>query len=227
MSARTEFILLVNHFSVRKPARIATYELRQPSGRLIIGTLALLCLMITPSAGQYQGALTVAAEDICAMPDQTPGMRTIRVVHRLNTGTVASRFKVVVDPGVTMVYVSESYDPASSVVGNALDGITLCYGSCRLGDVQLVSMNFLAFGSSAPCGQIRIVPHPDSETVEAIRCDNVPVGTYVQDLYVVGPGGGCGCPDGRVFLGSPHAFGCQAVPVKSATWGAIKALYVK
>lgn len=193
--------------------------------RVLLMPLALM-VAATPAFGQYEGVLTIKAEDICSMFDQTVGMRTIRVIQRLNPGSVASRFKVVIDPGVTMTYVSETYDPTISVVGNARDGITLCYGSCRVGDVLLVSMNYLAFGTSASCSQFRIVPHPDSHTVEAIRCDNEPVGTYVQDLYVVGPGGGCGCPSGHVFLGSPQTFGCGPVPARTTTWGAIKAFYV-
>jgi hypothetical protein len=178
-----------------------------------------------PAAAQYEGTLEIATEDICYMLDQTAGMRTIYVYHRLNPGAVASRFKVVTDPGVTMTYVSETFHTASAV-GNTRDGITLCYGVCRQGEILLVSMSYMAFATSAPCGQIRIVPHPDSETVEAIRCDSVPVGTYIQDLYVVGPGGVCGCPSGHAFQGTPQTFGCAQVPVQPTTWGAIKALYV-
>jgi hypothetical protein len=189
--------------------------------------LLMVCVIasVSPVAGQYLGALELAGDDICHMPDQSVGVRTVHVYHRLNPGSIASRFRLVVDPAVTMTYMSETVQ-TPSFAGNTRDGITLCYGSCRLGDVLLVSIEYMALGTSAPCGQIRIVPHPDAETVEAIRCDDGPVATYVQDLYVVGPGGLCGCPSGHAFAGTPQAFTCGPLPVRSKTWGAIKALYL-
>ncbi len=176
-------------------------------------------------AQPFEGALSVRVADNCRIFDNNVDIRTISVYHTLNLGAVASRFKVVADPGVTMTYMSETVHTGIAT-GNTQDGITLCYGFCLVGDGLLVTISYMAFGTSQNCSQIRIVPHPSAETVEAIRCNNEPVGTYVDDLYVAEPVNVCpGCPPAHVFLGSPQTFSCEPVPVRSTTWGSIKALY--
>jgi hypothetical protein len=157
--------------------------------------------------------------------DDKVQLRTLRIFHKLNNGMIGSRFKLLADPGVPLTYVSETFHTATAS-GNTQEGITLCYGSCLGGDLLLVSVDYMAYGTSEGCKQIRLVPHPDAETVDAVRCDLVPVGTYVGDLYLIAAPGGCGCPPEHGFPGVPEFFGCGPTPTRETTWGAIKALYV-
>ncbi len=175
-------------------------------------------------AQQFDGTLRLQVDGFCAMHDNSVGMRTVHVIHLPNPGTVASRFKLVSDPGVTLTYVSET-NHVGVTLGNTQDGITVCYGSCLAGADLLVSVSYMAFGTSENCSQIRIVPHPSAETVDAIRCDNTPIGSYISDLYVTAVFGDCGCPPIHSFPGSPESFSCESTPARSTTWGAIKALY--
>jgi hypothetical protein len=186
----------------------------------------LIFFLSSPAAAQFEGTLRLTTEfGFCTLLDNSPGMRTLQVSHLPNPGTISSRFRIVADPGVTMTYVSETIHVASWL-GNTKDGIALCYGSCLGGDNLLVTVNYMSFGTSDNCSHIRIVPHPDAETVDAVRCDAVPVGSFVQDLYVQAVPGDCGCPLLHTFEGRPSALGCTPTPVQTTTWGGIKALYM-
>lgn len=176
-------------------------------------------------AQEFDGTLRLQVDGFCSVHDNTVGMRTVHVIHFPNPGTTASRFKLVADAGVSMTYVSET-NHVGTAMGNTQEGIAVCYGSCLAGADLLVSVSYMAFGTSENCSQIRIVPHPSAETVDAIRCDNTPVGSYVSDLYVTAVLGDCGCPPIHAFQGSPSLFGCQATPTQASSWGAIKALYM-
>ena len=190
---------------------------------------AIFCLILfafpSPIAAQTEDALRLTYNGFCTLLDNSSGTRALYVSHLPNPGTMASRFKIVADPGVTMTYLSETVH-VGSALGNTQDGIALCYGSCLGGDNLLVTVNYMTFGTSQNCSRIRIVPHPDAETVDAIRCDNIPIKSFVQDLYVQAVAGDCGCPLLHSFVGGALPFGCTPTPVQTTTWGGIKALYV-
>jgi hypothetical protein len=158
--------------------------------------------------------------------DDGPGVKTLYVLHDFNPGATASRFKIQTGPGATWTYLSEVHHFATTQ-GNTQDGISICYGRCvGSGDQPLlVTINYMSYGTSSGCSRILVVPHPSAQTVEAIRCDMVPVQTFVGDL-VIETGGGCGCgKDPHTFPGTPQSFDCDPVPVATSTWGGIKALY--
>lgn len=67
----------------------------------------------------------------------------------------------------------------------------------------------------------------NAETVEVMNCGSIAERALVQDLFVEGPGGACGCLSAHFVTGTPHAFGCDPLPIRSTTWGAIKAPYVQ
>lgn len=176
---------------------------------------------------QIEGSIFIseqASDFDCSLLDATPGLRTIHVLHTLSPGAKASRFRIVSGPGVTMTYVSEvHYFPMT--VGNTQSGISICYGDCLAGDHLLVTMTYMAYGTSSYCSKVQVAGHPASGNVEAIRCNDVPVRMYMEDLSVSATLGGCGCPFARSIPGTPQYFDCSPVPVEQKTWGAIKALY--
>ena len=173
---------------------------------------------------QVEGAIALIPQfGDCALLDNSPGLRTIQVLHIHTPGAIASRFKLEAGPGMTMTYVSEVHH-IPMTVGNTQTGISICYGSCSL-DQLLVTVTYMAFGTSDNCSQIRVVPHPAAYTVEAMRCDRIPVYAVARNLYVQRVPGDCGCPDGQLYPGLPQPFDCGPVPVRATTWGGIKALY--
>lgn len=190
--------------------------------------IAVACVLAFVSNGwaQIEGSIRVISDsqEECTLLDSGPGVRTISVVHAFNAGATASRFRIVPGPGVTMTYLSEVH-PFSMTAGNTQSGISVCYGQCAAGDLLLATIDYMAYGTSASCSQILVVPHAAAQTVEAILCDGTPVRTFVQDMFIQRVVGDCGCPEARGIQGTPQVFTCSPVAVETATWGAIKAFY--
>ncbi len=179
-------------------------------------------------ASAFEGSITLSGHEyipVCYLYDNGPGVKTLYVLHRFNTGSIASRFRIQTGPGATLTYLSEVHHFATTQ-GNTQDGITICYGRCVVGADQelLVTISYMSYGTSSNCSKVLVVPHPSAQTVEAIRCDMVPVATFVGDLFVEGTSG-CGCPGAHGFPGTPQSFDCRPVPAATSTWGGIKALY--
>ena len=203
---------------------------RPPVFPRLVLSVGLVCLSAA-AARQLAMAdwIVVRTETLdCTLDDTSPRLHTVTVLHKFNAGSVASRFKVELDPGVTMTYLSETIAWPTSV-GDFRNGISICYGSCQVGDVVLGTIEFQGYGTSAPCSFVRVVPHPDAETLEAIDCDNQPdYSASTLHLGVGAPGQDCFCnphTDPTTYPGTPMLFDCQALPGSSTTWGAIKALY--
>jgi len=124
-----------------------------------------------------------------------------------------------------MTYVSEVHN-FPMTVGNAHDGMSVCYGSCLFGPIPIATLTYMSYGTTLfPCAQLEIVPHPSTEVPEAVRCDGVTIQTGARDVNAGTIAVGCGCPEAHAFLGAPRAFNCEPLAVHASTWGAIKALY--
>jgi hypothetical protein len=153
-----------------------------------------------------------------------PGLRTVYVYHQ-HAGSLGTRLRVALDVGVTMNYISETH-PFPMTVGNTQDGLSVCYGSCLPPDGGPVAViTYMYLGQTFSCPSLRVVPHPDAETVEVITCDGKAESPSLEDLPIPPPNGSCGCGDRYQLVGVPHIFDCAPLPVESKTWGAIKALY--
>jgi len=208
--------------------RCLTYWKR---GRLQIAVGFWLFLLVTTAdlasfplsaKADVEGAIQLANEfGPCTLVD-TPGIRTVYVYHTLTPGAIASRFRLQGGAGMTMTYVSETHSVPA--VGNVVDGLSACYGSCQF-SVLIATVQYIGYGTSASCSQINVVPYPGETAVEGLRCDGVPVSLVSRDIYVGANPSNCGCPDGKLFVGTPRTFNCEPVAVQSSTWGSIKALY--
>ncbi len=160
----------------------------------------------------------------CFVLDNGPAMRTVSVRLLFNGGSTAVRFRIEPSPGATMTLVSENH-PIATTVGDVTSGISICYAPCTGGTLVLATMTYMTYGTSTTCSQLRVVPHPDAQTVEEIDCFGIPKSIPVQDLVIFRELGDCLCPDPRSVPGAPAMFGCTPVAVATSTWGAIKALY--
>jgi hypothetical protein len=175
---------------------------------------------------QVQSSIAIwgdARIPLCEVPD-APGERTVYVVHTINPGTTAARFKIETGPGNTMTYLSETHYFASTA-GTTQDGISICYENCLLDNVVLASITYMAHGTSSSCSRLLVVPHPAAQTVEVMDCAGSSASAYGSDLTLHLPGGGCGCPVTHSFPGNAQTFSCSPVAVQTTTWGSIKALY--
>lgn len=197
-------------------------------GVALVAVLSVMTVAPSPGRAEISGAISVSSISLgyeCEVLDLAPQVRTFYVLHTLNIGTTASRFKLAAGPGMTMTWMSETHALASTI-GDTQNGISVCYGSCTVGDVLIASVTYLAYGTSASCSEIRVLPHPNATTIEAIRCDGVPIRVFGRNLQV-STSGICGCGSAVSFSGTPSNFACEPVAVQASTWGAIKALYAK
>lgn len=193
----------------------------RPSRRL----LCLISLAAVAWWPTHSGATTLelsadSFQYFCREQDG-PGIVTIHVVMEFNSWSMASRFRIQQSPEVTWTYLSET--PAfPTVLGNTQTGITICYDECFEGSALLISIQYMAYGTSAECnGGLSIVPYPGAETVEVKNCDGSVSAAFTRPLTV----GGCSCLGARVYPGVPQVFDCTPLATKTTTWGAVKALY--
>lgn len=188
---------------------------------------ALACLLVAVPA-QSQVAVEVSpfpGGDYCVMGnDQGPGLRTAFVGLAFNIGASAARFKLMSGPGVTMTYVSESTPYASS--GDTQDGIAICFNTCLVGPVTIATVTYMSHATDERCSELRVVPHPEAETVEVATCDGATVAAYSIDMIIIPPSTPpCPCPAVRLYPGTPMPFDCSTVATENTTWGRVKALY--
>lgn len=182
-----------------------------------------------PASAQFDPEIEISASQYAyecqLINDSGPGVRTVYVRYNYNYGgSTASRFMVTLAPGVDMTYLSETH-PFSGTVGDTQNGITVCYGECTTGLIIVASIDYMYNGSTVSCGRLQIVPHPDAETVETMGCDGSSSTPIVRDMYILAPGGICGCPAAHTFSGTPQSLDCSILAVAAKTWGAVKALY--
>jgi hypothetical protein len=196
------------------------------SGLFLI--LATIPIIVAGLAGIAHAQYTIEASAIDDAYDcqlmSVPGIRTVYVRESFNFGSTAARFKLGLEPGSTWTYVSETH-PFPSTLGNTQTGISVCYGSCLVGNILIASVTYMSYGTDQNCSKVLIQPHPDAETVEIMKCDGNPNAAYSRDLYIETSAGFCGCPDAHLIPGIAKHFGCTPVATENSTWGAIKALY--
>lgn len=205
-----------------------TAALRIFALKFAVSAAVVVALRPSIAAGETNGILYVSAFPVtqfCRVQD-SPGLVTVYIFHVTSFSALTSRFRLASSPGVTMTYVSETINmPLHS--GGTQTGITICYGGCTAYQEELLiaSITYMAYGTGSACGSIKVVPHPDAQTVDSVDCAGIPQVVGVQDASV-GPGlGSCGCPPVHVFAGTPSYATCEPVATSPSTWGAIKALY--
>jgi len=155
----------------------------------------------------------------------TPGQTTIYVLHSITGGATGCRFRIQAGPGMTMTYVSETHD-FPMTIGDTQTGMTVCYNTCLPGPLyRMAAITYMAYGTSA-CAELRIVPHPGSESVEERDCNfQTNGGVLVQNLKVATNPDCLTCPPVFSYPGPGIPFDCSPLPVEESTWGRIKALY--
>jgi hypothetical protein len=156
------------------------------------------------------GLFTDTGYTECEFNDTGPGRVSVYVVHTATSGSVASQFRVVSDAGVTLSYLGESTQ-WPLVIGNSQTGVTVAYeGECRYSDILVMTINYLASGSSATCSTLRVMPdlNAPTGTIEVVNCSQTKleaIGAYL----VVNSDGTCECGPSTQFT----------------NWGVIKAKY--
>lgn len=195
----------------------------------LLSTFSFLAAILTSAPKATADAIEIVGDfQDCFVADQTPGLHTMTVVHRFNTGSYAARFRLTANEGMTMSYVSETHAWVGTL-GNMRDGMSVCYGSCQVGETVLGTITYQGYGTSHSCAELIVEPHPDAETLDIVNCSNQAEIATTFHFEVGDPSGFCDLCVTDVppiqYDGEPHLFDCQALPTSQSTWGAIKALY--
>ncbi len=197
---------------------------------LALGTILLIAetLHAPLALGQVTGNLFVSSVPQgwdCGFHDDGSGIQSVYVIHDSPSGTQGCRFRLEMDPGVTMTYLSEVH--YTQATGNTQEGLVACYGECVVDPILVATVYYMSFGTSVDCSAIHVVPHPDAETIDQVACHGYPAGVVAaHDLFVYsGVPDYCFCADTRTFPGTPGASTCAPLAVQESTWGRVKALY--
>lgn len=183
--------------------------------KVLLMTLALtMCAgaAMADHIGIYsdQGGLSCALTTLAPIP----GNNTVYIVHKYNTGSAASQFKVTDTSG--LIPLSQTTTYLSLGTWNA--DLSLSYGGCAAGDLVLMTLSFFWGGVAPTCANtLEIAPAPTSPiagSVALVECDFETVTPVSAGRSFFGPGSDT-CPAG---CNEPSA-------TNTATWGSIKALY--
>jgi hypothetical protein len=154
----------------------------------------------------------------CSLQLQLPGLLSLYVVQRVNTGSVASAWRVDDPSGMTRIGASVPTGYLS--IGDPYTDVQVAYGGCIIGDHVLFSLHYFVSAEDAalPCAVIRILPAPTSP---------IPGELVVVDCAQ--PSGNLEAATTRPFVingpSDPVECECPPVAAESATWGKIKSLY--
>jgi len=162
---------------------------------------ALLSLCFGAAFGQA-GTIGIFSDNTGANPyisDTQPGLLNVYVVHVGTAGASACQFMAPKPPCFPATYLSDS-SPFSVVIGNSQTGVSIGYGSCRVGAVHVMTMAFFASGTTLPCCYYPVVPDPLSSSglVDIVDCDmnlvQAEAGTGIINAD------GCDCPQPTLVL---------------------------
>ena len=184
---------------------------------LLTGLGLAAMVLFFPSTGLCQLNVLNIFSDVqgtdCLVSDTHPGTITIYVFHHTN-GATASQFRIATDAGFTGTYISHQVAPPFLDLGTPPDDYAVSYCCfCYVGSFLVTTINYLGFGTSAPCSHMSIEPAPTSPIpgeVAIVNCDfDVSIG------HTSGPA--------VVNFSSCPAWCINAT--EPSSWGAIKALY--
>ena len=117
--------------------------------------------------------------------------------------------------GAQLTWVSDTVPADYIVTGDSQSGITILFDDCVLYPHIILTITYMGNGLSEPCGEIRLVSHPDvvPERLIMIGCQDPPQGMTGANHSKIYINGNASCP-------------CYTlVPVENTNWGHIKAIY--
>ena len=173
-------------------------------------------LMVCSSAVQadHVGIYADLSGSSCALTNlqPPPANNPLYIIHRFNgNGTSASQFKVNDASGLF----AASQQTTFLTLGTWNTDLSVAYGGCLVGDIAVMTLNFLWFGTP-------ITGCNNTLTVVAAPTSPIPgeVATVECDFATLTPATG-----GRAHVGSTASQCCILTATEENTWGGIKALY--
>ena len=207
-------------------------------GKLVclIVVTAMCCALWADPAQSQAGVIAPYGDESltdCHIYDLAPGLVYVYVAHQWSVPSLGVRFRVQVPQ--TLTYIAE--DSPYVKLGDALNGVTVCYESCVSSNptpVLVLTLMFFGSGITPYCSYLSVVPHLGDPALQSLDCEGNPLWPS-RGIAIVNPNSGCLCQIANADLGGQDKPGdgsakaathfCTWVPVEQNTWGAIKSLY--
>jgi hypothetical protein len=142
--------------------------------------------------------------------DTSLGILNIYVILNMWPGATAVQFSAPRPPCFTATYLADAY-PFAVTIGNSQTGVGIGFGTCRVSPVHVLTMTFLAYGTTPPdCVYPTRADPAYSSWIEIVDCAFMP--------HWVGDGGN--------YINPPEA-GCGTIPAETMTWGQVKSLFTE
>lgn len=155
----------------------------------------------------------------CDIEDTRYRIIEVQVVHKFAPSAGAAQFAIQGSSGFTGVYLGEEIPaslPWGAGIGNSQRGISLAYGECRHNTVHILTIRYILYGTSAPLSYLEVIAHPTARPPGIYMVD---CSTPVPELYTA--------VGGRAYINNDGSANCTTTPVRTTTWGGIKALYAE
>ena len=178
---------------------------------VLTAMLLVLVVAATPALAQEGlGLYADAAGLSCSVTDLVDGaVKRIYVVHKNSAGASGSEF--LVDASSTTLAQFASTVPAGMLsIGSSDTGISIAYQECKIGSFLVLTISFDAFGTTAPCSYVRMLPDPNAVPPVRIWAD---CNSLTHDF-----------PGGVAIVNEDVTCQCN-VAIEQTTWGTIKAMY--
>jgi hypothetical protein len=176
--------------------------------------LAVVCTASLAFAQPQAGTIGIFGDNQgmnCYLYDQAPGLTPYYIVHVYTPGATASQFAA---PKPSCLGASWLSDTAvfTVTIGSSQTGVSVGYGTCRVGPIHVLTLNYFTMGTTALCCMYPVVADPTA----------TPPGIYVVDCdYNLLVGNGC-----YGIVNTDGICHC-ATPAQETTWGQVKSLYVE
>ena len=131
-------------------------------------------ILLANSAFAQGGAVCLFTDPTgtdCNIVDNTPGLLTIYVVHKLTPGASAVQFAA--PKPACMVSATWLTDTPvfPATIGDSQNGVSIGYGGCFVGPVHVLTMNYQVAGLTTPDCAYPVVAHPSEPLIEVVDCD--------------------------------------------------------
>ena len=184
------------------------------------------------SVGAQAGAIGVFGDPrgaSCELYDRTPGLTSFYIVHVLTPGAMGSQYSAPKPACLMATWLSDT-NMFPVTIGNSQVGMSVAYGSCRVGPIHVQTMNYFGTGTTPACCRYGACPHVNSLAglIEVIDCDeNLVYGWAYEGIVNSTPFCGCYACASPACVEALHrtSSNCYAVSVEDATWGRVKSAY--
>lgn len=165
----------------------------------------------------------------CNLRDSAPGLTPYYIVHVQTTGATACQYSAPTPACLLATYLSDT-NVFPVTVGNSQTGVSIGYGTCRIGAIHVQTISFFTQGLTPPCCKYWTCPDPSegSGEIRVVDCAQNLL-TASGTLGMINANATCPCSwcasmacIEALYRTSSTCFG---VPIEDATWGRVKDAY--